>query len=343
MRSTNGLCAASRQVAPHIDMSEFIIHQPQSAGQETPAILFVMGPTAAGKTDLALACAEQFDCELISVDSALVYRDMDIGTAKPDAQTLQQVPHALIDIIDPSQAYSVGSFRDDALAEIRAIVARGKTPLLVGGTMLYYKALQEGLSVLPAADESVRSQLEAEAQASGWQAMHQRLAKIDPQAAERIHPNDPQRIQRALEVYEISGKTLSEFWQQQATQELPYKLAKIAYFPQDRELLRQRIAQRFHQMLKLGFIEEVEALRARGDLSLDMPSMRCVGYRQVWEYIEGVLNRDEMVEKAITATRQLAKRQLTWLRKEQNCNFYDIEVSTAEKIMKNLKKSLFFS
>lgn len=323
-------------------MSEFIIHQPQSSTQDVPTILFVMGPTAAGKTDLALACAEQFGCELISVDSALVYREMDIGTAKPDAQTLQQFPHALIDIIDPSEAYSVGSFRDDALAEIRAILARGKTPLLVGGTMLYYKALQEGLSVLPAADESVREQLEAEAQASGWMAMHQRLAQVDPASARRIHPNDPQRIQRALEVYEISGKTLSEFWQQQATQELPYKLAKIAYFPQDRELLRQRIAQRFQQMLKQGFIEEVEALRARGDLSLDMPSMRCVGYRQVWEYIEGGLSHEEMVEKAITATRQLAKRQLTWLRKEQHCNFYDIEVSTAEKVMKNLKKSLFF-
>lgn len=343
MPSINGLCAASRQVVVHIQMSDFIIHQPQSACEDAPTILFVMGPTAAGKTDLALACAEQFDCELISVDSALVYRDMDIGTAKPDAQTLQQVPHALIDIIDPNEAYSVGSFRDDALAEIRAIIARGKTPLLVGGTMLYFRALQQGLSELPAADESVRSQLETEAQASGWAAMHQRLATIDPQAAERIHPNDPQRIQRALEVYQISGKTLSELWQQQAAQELPYKLAKIAYFPHDRELLRHRIAQRFHQMLKQGFIDEVEALRARGDLDLDMPSMRCVGYRQVWEYIDGVLSHDEMVEKAITATRQLAKRQLTWLRKEQYCNFYDIDVSTAQKIMKNLKKSLFFN
>jgi tRNA dimethylallyltransferase len=324
-------------------MSDFIIHQPQNVSQDAPTILFVMGPTAAGKTDLALACAEQFGCELISVDSALIYREMDIGTAKPDAQTLQQVPHALVDIIDPGEAYSVASFREDALAESRAIISRGKTPLLVGGTMLYYRALQQGLSVLPAADASVRSQLEAEAQASGWAAMHRRLARVDPQAAERIHPNDPQRIQRALEVYEISGKSLSELWQQQASQELPYRLAKIAYFPQDRERLRQRIAQRFQQMLKQGFIDEVEALKARGDLSLDMPSMRCVGYRQVWEYIEGVLSHDEMVEKAITATRQLAKRQLTWLRKEQNCNFYDIDVSTAQKIMKNLKNSLFFN
>lgn len=342
MRSTSGLCAASKQVVVLLQMSDFIIHQPQSASEDAPTILFVMGPTAAGKTDLALSCAEQFGCELISVDSALIYREMDIGTAKPDAQTLQQVPHALVDIIDPNESYSVASFRDDALAEIRAIIARGKTPLLVGGTMLYYRALQDGLSILPAADETVRMRLEAEAQASGWQVMHQRLAQVDPESAQRIHPNDPQRIQRALEVYEISGKTLGELWQQQAAQGLPYKLAKIAYFPQDRELLRQRIAQRFHQMLKQGFIDEVEALRARGDLSLDMPSMRCVGYRQVWEYIEGVLSHDEMVEKAITATRQLAKRQLTWLRKEQNCNFYDIEVSTAQKIMKNLKNSLFF-
>ncbi len=308
---------------------------------DCPAIIFVMGPTAAGKTDLAIACVEQLECELISVDSALVYRGMDIGTAKPDAQTLQRAPHKLIDIIDPSEAYSVGRFREDALQEIRGCLDRGKTPLLVGGTMLYYKALQEGLSQLPVADETVRSRLDEQAARHGWQYMHQRLADIDPVSAERIHPNDPQRIQRALEVYEISGKTLSDFWRLQQPTGLPWNVIKIAFFPQDRALLHGRIDRRFHQMLELGFVEEVENLKGRGDLHLDMPSMRCVGYRQVWEYLDGKMNREAMIERGIIATRQLAKRQLTWLRKEKNCNFYDIEQDIHHKILKNLKNSLF--
>lgn len=321
-------------------MTDLIIQPPADASVDSPTVIFIMGPTAAGKTDLAIECVEQLNCELISVDSALVYRDMNIGTAKPDAQTLARAPHKLIDIIDPKESYSSANFREDALNEIKATLSRGKTPVLVGGTMLYYKALQEGLSALPGADEAVRLQLEADALSLGWQAMHDRLAKIDPVSAQRIHPNDPQRIQRALEVFEISGKTLSDFWQQQSAQTLPYNLIKIAFFPENRELLKQRIAQRFYQMLELDFIEEVEALRARGDLNLNLPSMRCVGYRQAWEYLDGLMSYEEMSERAIIATRQLAKRQLTWLRKEKNCNFYDINSAIYLKILKKLKNLL---
>ena len=318
-----------------------IIQQASNNPVDKPTIIFVMGPTAAGKTDLAIECVERFGCELISVDSALVYRDMNIGTAKPDAQTLQRAPHKLIDIIDPADAYSVGTFREDALFEIEASLSRGKTPLLVGGTMLYYKALQEGLSELPAADAAIRAQLDADATQYGWEYMHRRLAEVDPVSAERIHPNDPQRIQRALEVYDVTGKTLGDFWRLQQAAGMPYNVIKIAFFPQDRALLHKRIAKRFHQMLELGFIDEVESLRARGDLHLDMPSMRCVGYRQVWEYLDGLTSYDKMVEKSIIATRQLAKRQMTWLRKENNCNFYDVEQAIYQKILKNLKNSLF--
>ncbi len=321
-------------------MTDLIIQQVTNAAADTPTVIFIMGPTAAGKTDLAIECVEQLGCELISVDSALVYRDMNIGTAKPDAQTLARAPHKLIDIIDPAESYSAANFREDALREIKSTLSRGKTPVLVGGTMLYYKALQEGLSELPAADEAIREQLEADAKSLGWQAMHDRLAKIDAVSAERIHPNDPQRIQRALEVYEISGKTLTDFWQHQTSQTLPYNVLKIAFFPEDREQLKQRIAQRFQQMLELGFIDEVEALRRRGDLNIELPSMRCVGYRQVWQYLDGLTNYQEMTEKGIIATRQLAKRQLTWLRKEKNCNFYDINQDFYQKILKNIKNLL---
>jgi len=321
-------------------MTELIVQHPTNAPDDSPIVVMIMGPTAAGKTNLAIECVEQFGCELISVDSALVYREMNIGTAKPDAQELARAPHKLIDIIDPAESYSAANFREDALREIKSTLSRGKTPVLVGGTMLYYKALQEGLSELPGADEGIRAQLEADAESYGWQKMHDRLAQIDPVSAQRIHPNDPQRIQRALEVYEVSGKTLTEYWQSQSAQALPYNLLKIAFFPEDRDLLKQRISQRFHQMLELGFIEEVEALRSRGDLNLDMPSMRCVGYRQAWEYLDGLSTYEEMTEKAIIATRQLAKRQLTWLRKEKNCNFYDINQAIYLKILKKLKNLL---
>lgn len=322
-------------------MKDLIIQLPENSSaedvQNSPTVVFIMGPTAAGKTDLAVECVEQLGCELISVDSALVYREMDIGTAKPDAQTLARAPHKLIDIIDPAQAYSVANFRQHALSEIRSSLSRGKTPVLVGGTMLYYKALQQGLSELPGADQSIRMKLESDGAELGWRAMHERLARIDPVSAERIHPNDPQRIQRALEVFEISGKTLTQYWLQQSSQTLPYKVIKIAFFPQDRDLLKQRIAQRFHTMLELGFINEVETLRKRGDLNLDLPSMRCVGYRQAWQYLDGDLSFDQMSEKAIIATRQLAKRQLTWLRKEKNCNFIDVNSAIYPNILKNLE------
>lgn len=321
-------------------MQSLEIQLAPNADADTPLLIFVMGPTAAGKTDLAVDCAEQLNCELISVDSALVYRDMNIGTAKPDVATLQRAPHKLIDIIDPLESYSTARFRDDALREIKASLDRGKTPLLVGGTMLYFRSLQQGLSELPGADEVVRLKLEEQAGQYGWAYMHERLTQIDPEAGQRIHPNDPQRIQRALEVYEVSGKTLTQYWAEQKSQTLPYNVIKIAFFPEDREFLRQRIAQRFELMLQQGFVEEVEALRARGDLHLDLPSMRCVGYRQVWEYLDGMTSYAEMSEKAITATRQLAKRQLTWLRKEEKCNFFDVEQSIYQNILKKLRNSL---
>ena len=312
-----------------------------SSQTEAPTAIFIMGPTASGKTDLAIECVKQLPCDIVSVDSALVYKDMDIGTAKPDADTLLQAPHRLINLIDPAEAYSAAQFREDALREMADIVSQGRIPLLVGGTMLYYKALQEGLSALPSANPEVREKLEAMARDQGWEYMHQKLAEIDPESAQRIHPNDPQRIQRALEVYEITGKSLTEFWQQQKSQKLPYNLIKIALVPDDREQLRQRIALRFHKMLELGFIDEVIQLKSRGDLNLELPSMRCVGYRQVWEYLENKTDFEEMVEKGIIATRQLAKRQMTWLRKEQMSNFFDIEPGNYPKIMKNLKNSLF--
>ncbi len=299
-----------------------------------------MGPTASGKTDFAVECVKQIPSEIISVDSALVYKGMDVGTAKPDASILAAAPHRLINIIEPDEAYSAARFCQDALREIQEIVADGKIPLLVGGTMLYYKALQEGLSVLPSASPDIREALEQQARVKGWEYMHERLQAVDPESAQRIHPNDPQRIQRALEVYEVTGQPMSEFWKQQQSQSLPYDIIKIAFFPEQREQLRQRIAQRFHVMLEQGFIDEVKALQARGDLNLDMPSMRCVGYRQVWEYLEGKMDYDTMVEKAITATRQLAKRQMTWLRKEQMCNFFDVNSTFHPEILKKLKNSL---
>ncbi len=317
-------------------MNDLIIQQPKNTRSDCPLVIFIMGPTASGKTELAVQCVEQMNCELISVDSALVYREMNIGTAKPDAETLRRAPHKLIDIINPNESYSAANFRQDALIEINSIIARGKTPVLVGGTMLYYKSLQEGLSQLPAANEIIRIQLNADIKRLGIQVMHARLEKIDPVSAQRINPNDQQRIQRALEVYEVSGKTLTDFWLQQSSQTLPYKVIKIAFFPDDRESLKKRIAIRFYKMLKMGFVNEVENLKIRKDLNLNLPSMRCVGYRQVWEYLDGLYTEDEMTEKAIIATRQLAKRQLTWLRKEENCNFYDIDPSIYLKVLKKI-------
>ena len=274
-----------------------------------------MGATATGKTDLALEIAKHFDVEIISVDSALVYRGMDIGTAKPAADVLQSVPHHLIDILDPVEPYSAFDFVQQCQRLVAEISARGRIPLLAGGTMLYYHAFERGLNRLPEADESLRRRLDQEAQKLGWSGMHEKLAAIDPPSAERIKPTDAQRIQRALEVFEISGEPLSRLQQDESTG-YAGPIEKIILAVNDRAALHQRIEARFLQMLDQGFIEEVSQLRQRGDLNLSMPSMRCVGYRQAWQHLAGELSHQEMVDKAIAATRQLAKRQITWLRKQ---------------------------
>ncbi|CZT31121.1 tRNA (adenosine(37)-N6)-dimethylallyltransferase MiaA [Pseudomonas cerasi] len=298
-----------------------------------PPAIFLMGPTAAGKTDLAIELTKVLPCELISVDSALVYRGMDIGTAKPSKAQLAEYPHRLIDILDPAQSYSAADFRSDALAAMAEITARGNIPLLVGGTMLYFKALLDGLANMPAADAQVRAQLEADAQAFGWQSLHDQLAVVDPVSAARIHPNDPQRLIRALEVYRVSGMSMTAHREQQTAQsteaaasgrqQLPYTVANLAIAPADRKVLHQRIALRFEQMLDQGFLDEVLALRSRGDLHSGLPSIRAVGYRQVWDHLDGKLTRDEMQERGIIATRQLAKRQFTWLRSWDDLHWLD--------------------
>ncbi len=299
------------------------LHFPDSS--RNPPAIFVMGPTAAGKTDLARRLYECLPCEVVSVDSALVYKGLDIGTAKPSLAFLERVPHRLIDIVDPADAYSAASFREDALAAMREITAAGRIPLLVGGTMLYYRSLENGLSELPAANAQVRASLEAEIAAAGLEAAHRRLAEIDPVAAARIHPNDPQRIQRALEIYELTGVSMTALCAESPRKKLPFSIAKIVISPTDRAVLHQRIERRFMEMIEQGFIEEVVSLRQRGDLNLSMPSMRAVGYRQVWEYLEGNYDHDTMVYKGVVATRQLAKRQLTWLRSEQGGAWFDGE------------------
>jgi tRNA dimethylallyltransferase len=300
--------------------------------RQAPAI-FLMGPTAAGKTALAVELRKRFVLDIISVDSALVYRGMDIGTAKPDADTLRLAPHALIDIRDPAETYSAAEFREDALLEMEKIRRRGRVPLLTGGTMLYFKVLARGLARLPAASPGIRRALEEQARAAGWPAMHALLATRDPEIAGRIHPNDPQRISRALEVIELTGRKMSELQQEQEEQSLDYRILKIIACPQPRAILHQRIETRFRQMLEEGFMDEMETLRKRGDLRREMPSMRCVGYRQAWSCLEGEISHEEMCRKAVAATRQLAKRQLTWLRQETCALWYDPTVGTAQDFM----------
>lgn len=283
-----------------------------------PPAICLMGPTASGKTDLAIELAQHLPCDIISVDSALVYRGLDIGSAKPDAKTLAAAPHRLIDIRDPAETYSAAEFRADALAHMREIVAAGRIPLLVGGTMMYFKVLREGIASMPAADQAVRDQIQADADRLGWLALHEKLQKIDPVAAQKIHPNNPQRLMRALEVYELTGVALGEHWRQQAdgggVSDLPCQLVQFAIVPEDRAALHARIEQRFDMMLEQGFVDEVRALFERGDLHKELPALRSVGYRQVWEYLEGSLSYNEMVFRGVVATRNLAKRQLTWLR-----------------------------
>lgn len=293
-----------------------------NANNSLPPAIFIMGPTASGKTALAMSLRQRFPVELISVDSALIYRGMDIGTAKPTAEELALAPHRLIDIRDPAESYSAADFRADALREMAAITAEGKIPLLVGGTMLYFKALLEGLSPLPAADPEVRAQIEKQAQELGWEALHRQLQQVDPVSAARIHPNDPQRLSRALEVFLISGKTLTELTKISG-ETLPYNVQQFAIAPATREQLHQRIALRFEQMMAAGFEAEAKALFERGDLHTDLPSVRCVGYRQMWSYLEGEIDYDEMVYRGICATRQLAKRQMTWLRGWESVHWLD--------------------
>ncbi|MBI1888246.1 MAG: tRNA (adenosine(37)-N6)-dimethylallyltransferase MiaA [Nitrosomonadales bacterium] len=279
-----------------------------------PPAIFLMGPTASGKTGVAVELAQRLPVELISVDSALVYRDMNIGTAKPDAATLARAPHHLIDIIAPTEAYSAAAFRRDALRLMADITARGKIPLLVGGTMLYFKALREGLSDLPQADPEVRAALDAEIAQHGIEHLHRQLAAVDAETAARLAPNDTQRIQRAMEIYRITGSPMSALLGLQTRHELPYRILPIALIPGDRAQLHVRIATRFRQMLAQGLVEELRGLRRRYDLHPDLPAMRCVGYRQAWQFMEGEINEAQLLETGIAATRQLAKRQLTWLR-----------------------------
>lgn len=294
-----------------------------AGAEQLPLAICLMGPTASGKTGLAIELVQRLPCDIISVDSALVYRGMDIGTVKPDAQELALAPHRLIDICDPTEAYSAARFRKDALREMAQITAAGRIPLLVGGTMLYFRALQQGLAPMPDADPEIRQRLDREMAQQGSAALHARLAAIDPGSASRIHPNDPQRLQRALEVFEITGKPLSQWQSEGAEQTLPYRLLKFAIAPRERAELHRRIALRFGQMLEAGFEHEVRNLAARGDLDPDLPSMRAVGYRQMLRYLSGEWDFATMREKGIIATRQLAKRQMTWLRSESQLQWLD--------------------
>lgn len=310
-----------------------------------PPAIALIGPTASGKTDIALEIALEFPVEIVSLDSAQVFIGMDIGTAKPDAATRAGVAHHLIDLITPEERYSAAQFRTDALRVMAEITTRGKIPLLVGGTMLYYKALVEGLAELPQADPALRAQIDTEAAERGWPALHAELARLDPDTAARLAPNDSQRIQRALEVLHLTGKPLGVHWQQQAEVSLPYRLLTIALSCNDRSILHARIATRFRAMLLSGLVDEVEHLLATYRLSIDLPSMRCVGYRQVWEMLEGALPLAELTDRGIFATRQLAKRQLTWLRalceSNQLDGEYDLaESTTAAKIRETIEKHM---
>lgn len=306
--------------------------------EERPVAPMLMGATATGKSGIAEELAAKLSGEIVSVDSALVYRGMDIGTAKPSRAVRERIPHHLIDIRDPSASYSAARFRDDARTAIDDILARGRIPLFVGGTMLYYRALLRGLSEMPSADPQLRAELEREAHHHGWEEMHRRLAAVDPEAARRIHPNDPQRIQRALEVYRLSGRPLSE-WQGSVTDAaLPVLPLAIEIRFENRELLHQRIAERFQEMMRSGFLEEVAALRERGDLHPGLPAMRAVGYRQLWAHLDGQCSLQEAVSKGIYATRQLAKRQLTWLRSERPAVTFEAgDPGIVIKILKFLK------
>ncbi len=292
----------------------------KSTESDLPPVICLMGPTASGKTALAMALQDTLPCDIVSVDSALIYQNMDIGTAKPSKAELAQYPHRLIDLRDASESYSAADFCRDALAEIAEIRSNGRIPLLVGGTMMYFKSLIEGISPLPSANAEIRQTIENEALENGWQAMHDQLVKIDPVSAERIHPNDPQRVMRALEVYRLTGNTLTQLTQIKGDK-LAGNVLQLAITPKERSTLHDRIALRYQQMIDLGFEQEVIKLRTRGDLHQDLPSIRCVGYRQMWQYLDGEFDHDEMIFRGVCATRKLAKRQLTWLRNLPDLNW----------------------
>jgi len=303
-----------------------------------PPVICLMGPTASGKTALAMALYDVLPCEIVSVDSALIYKGMDIGTAKPTSEELSEYPHRLIDLLDPKDSYSAADFCKDALREIAEIRANNKIPLLVGGTMMYFKSLIEGISPLPNASPEIRQQIEHEANEKGWDALHAYLATIDPVAAERIHPNDPQRLTRAIEVYRLTGNTLSQLTETKG-ESLQGDVLQFAIAPKERADLHERIALRFNMMMEQGFKEEVERLREREDLHENLPSIRCVGYRQMWEHLNGDYDEEEMVFRGICATRQLAKRQLTWLRNWPNLEWLDMESqNNLEVVLTQLSK-----
>ncbi|AOY87040.1 tRNA (adenosine(37)-N6)-dimethylallyltransferase MiaA [Marinobacter salinus] len=329
---------------------------------DKPPVIFLMGPTASGKTDLAIELCRRLPCDIISVDSAMIYRDMDIGTAKPDVEELAEAPHRLIDICNPADTYSAADFRRDALAEMASITRAGRIPLLVGGTMMYFKALLHGMSGLPGANHELRESLEREAKEKGWEVLHQELEAKDPVAARLIHPNNRQRLLRALEVIRLTGKPISSFWQAESTglgqqqgvgiedytyftqwqadeaTALPYTVTQLAMAPPERQVLHERIRLRFLKMLEAGFLDEVRALMIREDLHPDLPSMRCVGYRQAWGYLAGEYDYDTFVSKGVAATRQLAKRQLTWLRKWSDVGWLDSEDEfIAEAALKKIR------
>ena len=284
-------------------------------------IICLMGPTASGKTGAAMALVKRGGHEIISVDSAMIYRGMDIGTATPTADELAQAPHRLINIRDPAERYSVGEFCDDALREIEAVIANGNTPILVGGTMMYFHQLQIGYSELPSADANIRQQVADEAVKIGWPAMHAKLQDVDAESAQQLHPNDQQRVSRALEIFYQTGKSLSHWQREQHQTPPPYNFENIILAPEERSVIHERIEKRFDQMLAQGFLDEVEALYKRGDLTPELPSIRCVGYRQAWDYLAGVDDKETMREKSIIATRQLCKRQFTWLRRWQDARW----------------------
>jgi tRNA dimethylallyltransferase len=306
-----------------------------SSQNNLPPAIFLMGPTSSGKTELAIELLKHFPIELINVDSAQIYQGMDIGTAKPDAATLEHAPHRLLDFLDPAIAYSAADFRKDALKEMQEITAAGNIPLLVGGTFLYFRALLHGLAKLPQANPTIRARLDQEAKEKGWHFQHHYLSQIDPIAAERIHPNDAQRIQRAIEVYEITGKPLSTLQKESQHHALPWNTLKLALIPNDREQLKIRIKNRFEAMLQQGFIDEVKKLHCRNDLHIGLPAIRSVGYRQVWEHLNGEIDFNVMKERAIVATRQLAKRQLTWLRSEERTELLAMEADNVSVIAIN--------